>query len=111
MTQNKRKTMKTTSEIKNPPLPSSVRYIRSLLASFPCLADKSLEAWDVDVFMARSRSWSTGERHAALFVACVWNPGYAEKQGWRFDALEALGCWDFHNRVAFLSWAATPYWP
>lgn len=63
---------------------------------------------DVDVLMGAARGMSTGERHAACFVACVWNPGYAREKGWKFDALEVLGSWDARNRQAFLNWAQTP---
>lgn len=90
-------------------------YILALAASFPCLAHKVESfAWprfDVDTWMRAAGPWSSGEKYAAAFIACVWNPGYAESKGWRFDVLEAFGTWDTGNRRAFLNWAADPIWP
>lgn len=69
------------------------------------------DAWDVDGFMQRLGVASTGERHAMLFVANVWNQSYALDEGWQFDAVEALALWDDHHRAAFIAWANDPRWP
>lgn len=93
-------------------------YILTLVLSFPCLAAKERalgmlteEKWDVDAFMKGTRGWSRAEREAALFVANVWNPGYAAERRWRFDAMEAVAIWDNGNRRAYYNWVANPCWP
>jgi hypothetical protein len=67
--------------------------------------------WDVDDFMAHLGTASTGERHAMLFIANVWNPGYAKKEGWIFDIIAASQEWDRQHHLAFLAWAMKPEWP
>lgn len=89
-------------------------FICALIRSFPCFADRidvTPETWDTDILSDQLGVFSSGERHAALFILCVWNPGYAESQGWKFDVLEAMGVWDLRHRAAFLNWAQNPYWP
>lgn len=86
-------------------------YITTLAKSFPCIRRLVPEPWDVQKFMAPINVVSTGERHAMLFVASVWNPGYAAEEGWRFDAIDALTSWDSANRAAFIAWAQKPYLP
>jgi len=90
-------------------------YILALARSFPCLRSKlshvTPETWDVDKFVASSAPWSTGETLCALFVANVWNPGWAKEQGWTFDLMRFLGNADTGNRTAFVNWCAKPYWP
>lgn len=88
-------------------------YITTLALSFPSLQrfTPRPEKWDVDEFARKAGTASTGERHAIMFVVCIWNPGYAESKGWKFDALDALASWDSKHRNAFNTWAAKPYWP
>lgn len=89
-------------------------YICHLIGTFPCLRHRlrfTPESWDADDLGKMLGVLSTGERHAALFILCVWNPGYAKGEGWRFDALDAMGNWDSGNRKAFINWAQNPYWP
>ena len=100
---------------KRPPM--SDEYIFALIRSFPCLAIK-VRRWldhttefDADDFYQLFECASTGETHCALFILNVWNPGYAECKGWRFDLFAFLGCADSGNRKAFLDWIANPYWP
>jgi len=93
------------------------RYIFALIRSFPCLAIKvrrwldTTTQFDADAFYRQFAGASTGEIHCALFVLNVWNPGYAELHGWRFDLFGFLGCADDGNRRAFLNWVANPFWP
>ena len=94
-------------------------YIILLALSFPCLAakEKALgdllteSGWDVDGLMKSTRGWSRAEKEAALFIANVWNPGYAQERRWRFDAMEAVALWDNGNRQAYLEWVTQPRWP
>ena len=74
--------------------------------------------WNVNEFAAwmDRDTCSSAERHAALFVLNVWNPasiaGMAKSYPWApFDLQAAYGCWDVHNRGAFLGWADAPWWP
>ncbi len=63
--------------------------------------------------------WQAGlhgsaEHHACLFVLNVWNTTRVgdEKASWpAFDVHAAYGCWDLHNRGAFIGWAEQPWWP
>ena len=92
-------------------------YIVALANSFPCLEHKmdglemTAATWDVDRFMEAALPWSHGERCAALFIANVWNPGYANGRGWIFDVFEAFGVWGVENRQAFIMWSVDPVWP
>jgi hypothetical protein len=86
-------------------------YIITLAQSFPTLDTRTPKAWEVDRFMSSLGTASTGERHAMLFIANVWNPAYAREQGWVFDAIDALGSWDSRHRQAFLNWEQSPYFP
>jgi len=86
-------------------------YIKTLANSFPCLKGSVPEPWDVNRFMRSLGVASTGERHAMLFIAIVWNPAYAESQGWRFNLFDALACWDSSNRAAFQAWIENPRMP
>ena len=79
-------------------------YIIALARSFPSLkpiVPHDPQAWDVDALMRKLGVLSTGERHAALFIANVWNPPYARENGWTFDAVEALADWDDRDTNAF----------
>lgn len=95
----------------------SSAYILALARSFPCLQYKvdrlfpPSRKWDVDAFMEASGPWSHGERLCALFIANVWNPGYADTMEWRFDLFEFLGTADTGNRRALLLWISDPVWP
>lgn len=96
----------------------SSTYIMALARSFPCLRHKmdmlfpeGRRKWDVDVLMEASAPWSHGEKLCALFVANVWNPGYADTMEWRFDVFEFLGCADNGNRRALIAWLTNPVWP
>ncbi len=53
---------------------------------------------------------SHGERLAARFLLAVWDPG-TEWEAGRLDVVEAFRVWDLKHRVAFLKWAADPWWP
>jgi hypothetical protein len=46
-----------------------------------------------------------------LFVLCVWNPGYAEDQGWKFDLFDFVGAADSSNKAALQAWMDNPIWP
>jgi len=92
-------------------------YILNLVRTFPCLAIK-VRRWldhttefDADEFHALFRGASTGELLCALFILNVWNPGYADLQGWRFDFIAFMACADDGNRKALLNWIAHPHWP
>lgn len=92
-------------------------YILALARSFPCLRHKidrlfpEGRKFDVDVLMEAARPWSTGEKLCALFVANVWNPGYADSKEWRFDLFDFIGTADSGNRAAFQAWCVAPVWP
>ncbi len=91
-------------------------YIFALIASFPCLSYKlpgmfQSGKFEVNFWMDAAGPWSHGEKLCAAFVANVWNPGFADSQGWRFDIFEAVGTWDPGNRAAALAWIASPVWP
>ena len=90
-------------------------YILALARSFPCLEPK-LRHWhptqfDSNDFYWMIGGWSTSERHAALFILTVWNPGYARKKKWTFDVVEAVSCLDPCNRLPIVQWMARPYYP
>ena len=93
---------------------NSKQYIIELARTFPSLrhsVPRDPEKWDVDQFMNSLGRASSGERQAMLFVATVWNPIYAESQGWIFKIPEAFGSWDAAHRDAFVEWAKCPVWP
>ena len=87
--------------------------IIAIAKKFPALTPhvQSLTSWDIDSFMEWLPRSSTGERHAMLFVAVVWNPTYAAQQGWEFNIVRAAGDWDQQHHNAFLAWAMNPEWP
>jgi hypothetical protein len=90
-------------------------YITQLIHSFPCLDSKLHDYYpaefDADKFHALMSGWSHGEILCAIFVLNVWNPGYAEQQGWRFDLMEFISIADNGNKRALLAWCERPYWP
>lgn len=90
-------------------------YILALARTFPCLRDKlegiTPETWSIDRLIAASGPWSHGERLCLLFIANVWNPGYAREKEWFFDVIEFISIADNRNRAALLNWLATPVWP
>jgi hypothetical protein len=94
-----------------------VAFIVALAESFPALRGKlegcglTAKGWDVDKLIKYSGPWSHGEKVAALFVACVWNPSYAASKKWRFDTIDAISVWDNKNRAAFVAWCKNPVWP
>lgn len=69
------------------------------------------ERWDIDEFMQSLGTASSGERAAMLFIANVWNPGYAKDNDWTFDALDAVSRWDSRGRTAFAEWVHNPRFP
>lgn len=69
-------------------------YIMAFATSFPRLARK------VDRLFPDSKMFDIDELMCALFIANVWNPGYADSQGWKFDIFEFLGTADDSNRRA-----------
>jgi hypothetical protein len=87
--------------------------IIAIAKKFPALTPhvQSLTAWDIDDFMVWLPRASTGERHAMLFIANVWNPRYAAEMGWSFNIVVAAGEWDQAHHNAFLAWAMKPEWP
>ncbi len=54
---------------------------------------------------------STGEANCLLFILNVWNPGYAEEKGWRFNFFDAVAGIDRGNRDAIIAWMQNPVWP
>jgi len=96
-----------------------------LCESFPTLRGvPGVRLWDQHKFA----KWASGPapsyamRQAAAFVLAVWNgcTPNDEEGGWwngapysvgRFDAVEAMKCWDTHHQVAFLDWVHNPFWP
>jgi len=98
----------------NSRFPKPEEFICSLVESFPCLRQRwkvTPETWDADQLGRQLGVFSSGERWAALFVLCVWNPGYAKEMGWTFDPIEAASVWGTENRNAFIAWMQKPYWP
>jgi hypothetical protein len=91
-------------------------YILALINSFPCLRVKlkilQWEKFDVQRWLKMSGPWSSGEHHAARFVACVWDPSFAAKPATAFNVIDAIATWGLGgDRDAFLTWAASPVWP
>lgn len=92
-------------------------YIIALAESFPALRGKiegcgiTAENFDVNRLVDYSGPWSTYERTCVMFVVNVWNPGYAESQGWKFDLFDTINGWDKKNRTAFLAWCQSPVLP
>jgi hypothetical protein len=93
----------------------AVTYILQLCATLPTISHRvrnwDIDDWDVDKFMQSYGVASSGERYAMLFVANVWNPGYAREQGWTFDMIEAAGTLDSTHRRAIMTWLANPRFP
>lgn len=83
-----------------------------LTRSFPCLR----RAWGVEPFEPEELNrWaasgaSQGERVTASFILAVWDSSTDWECG-RFDLMEALNVWPDEHRIAFLRWAANPWWP
>lgn len=86
-------------------------YISALAARFPSLIPLSPNDWDPLEYVQAHELCSPGTYMAALFIAHVWNPGWAKANLPAFDALEALSTWDTTHRQAFTTWANGPYWP
>lgn len=91
--------------------PEACRYICGLISSFVFLHTPIPERWDIDEFMLSLGTASSGERMAMLFVANVWNPGYARENEWLFDVFDALARWDSRGRAAFSAWVQNPRMP
>lgn len=91
--------------------PDQCRKICALAATFHVLGSPVPELWDIDRFMQPLGVAGSGHRAALCFIASVWNPGYARENGWTFDVMDALSCWDSSMRAAFCAWAANPFWP
>lgn len=91
----------------------SEQKIIAIAKKFPALEGhvRDLTSWDIDEFMRWLPRASTGERHAMLFIANVWNPRYALEMEWRFNIVVAAGEWDQQHHNAFLAWAAKPEKP
>jgi hypothetical protein len=94
---------------------SDLQIIR-LIESFPSIAWRAEHyrkagEFNVDEFMSYWGTSSSGERHALLFVANVWNPGYATESKWNFDLFDACGSWDTKHRLAAIEWMKQPFWP
>ncbi|WP_165074828.1 hypothetical protein [Paludisphaera rhizosphaerae] len=83
-----------------------------LAQGFPCLR----HAWGVEPFTPEELNrWaasgvSHGERVTASFVLAVWDSSTDWECG-RFELMEALHVWPDEHRIAFLRWAADPWWP
>jgi hypothetical protein len=94
---------------------NSTALILRVARSFPCLdgilGDWNPQQFDADVFASMMGRWSSVERMAGLFVLCVWNPGYAEDQGWKFDLFDFVGAADSSNKAALQAWMDNPIWP
>jgi hypothetical protein len=94
---------------------TSTSYILDLARSFPALERKlnhyHPDRFDADEFHAMTRGWSTGERHLAMFILNVWNPGYAESKGWNFDFIAFVAMADGENKEALAGWLQHPYFP
>lgn len=88
-------------------------YILGLISSFPCLAwvNTEPEQWDIDAFMQSLGTASSGERLCMLFIANVWNPGYARESSWTFDVMDFASSCDRRNRAAFIAWLQNPRFP
>ena len=96
-----------------PPMRAAESKIIEIAKRFPALQHhvENLTSWDIDRFMEWLPRASTGERHAMLFIASVWNPRYALEMEWRFNIVVAAGEWDQQHHNAFLAWAMKPEWP
>ena len=86
-------------------------YIASLASRFPSLNPVTPGGWDVQSFVEGHEKCSPGPYMAALFVAQVWNPGWAKDNLPAFDLMLAVSSWDGAHRAAFTTWAASPCWP
>jgi len=86
-----------------------------LATSFPTLAGgvPGVLPWDAEALeeWAAGPAPSHGGLCAARFVLSVWNGCTDDWRCGRFDAMEALGCWDNQHRAAFVAWASDPWWP
>ena len=61
--------------------------------------------------MADLGVWSSGERHAKLFIASVWGPAWPSEHGLEFDIVKAIGVWDVRHKRAFFQWCLDPSSP
>lgn len=91
------------------PLEQGERMSR-LAETFPVLRRLSgVRPWDAATFAAHVNGPSSpATRDAVRFVLGVWNPQQPAARG--FQALDALGRWDQHQRAAFVAWARSPWW-
>lgn len=81
--------------------------------TFPSVASApGVLLWDADTFdkWATETPLSHGEHVTARFLLAVWNPWHSWSCG-RFEVMESLRIWDDDHRMAFLAWAAAPWWP
>ena len=69
-----------------------------------------VEPWDAELLDGSFAGASHGEKCVIRFLLNVWNPAESWSCG-PFDVLGALSVWDAKQRLAFLEWAAEPWWP
>jgi hypothetical protein len=90
-------------------------YIRSLALSFPCLQNieplRHDGRFDPTAFMKHHAKASAGEQLAATFVVSMWDPAFAQRNGWKFDVMKFVAVVDAENRAAFSAWLEYPEWP
>ena len=67
--------------------------------------------WDIDRFMSDLGVLCSGERHAKLFLASVWDPAWPAEHGLEFNIVNAMAVWDKTHKQAFLRWCLDPFWP
>jgi hypothetical protein len=82
----------------------SYPMMTELASSFPTLSDKpDVQPWDAEVLdvWAAGPAPSHGARCAARFVLHVWIAYVDEWKAGRFDAMEAMMCWDRQHQAAF----------
>lgn len=89
--------------------------ILELAASFPTLKWQLMgmnsKNWDINRFMSNLGVLCSGERHAKLFVASVWDSEWPADHGMEFRVVDAISVWDVAHRASFLQWCHDPFWP
>ncbi len=89
--------------------------ILELAVSFPTLKAHLMGLhpgnWDIDRFMADLGVLCSGERHAKLFAASVWDPTWPAEHGLEFNIVNAMAVWDAAHKSAFFRWCMDPFWP
>jgi len=102
------------------PVCTSEKFVRGVVAQFHSLRrSPGLAPWDPFVFARYQRgpARTGGSYHAAAFVLSVWSGGNRDSdgkqwfRGYDFDAVKAMGSWDYEHREAFLRWCQNPWWP